>query len=61
MTYHNVRFVGIVAIQLPLQAMDGAVGLPVGIQVVAPWYEDEVCLRVMKEVEGAADFHVMNK
>ena len=44
-----------------LQAMKGSVGLPVRVQVVAPWYEDEMCLRVMKEVEGAADFHVMDK
>ena len=35
--------------------MIGSIGLPVGVQVVAPWYEDEMCLRVMKEVEGAAD------
>ena len=41
--------------------MEGAVELPVGVEVVGPWYEDEMCLRVMKEVEGAADFHVMNK
>ena len=41
--------------------MIGSIGLPVGVQVVAPWYEDEMCLRVMKEVEGTADFHVMNK
>ena len=43
------------------QAMKGSVGLPVGVQVVAPCYEDEMCLRVMKEVEGAADFHVIDK
>ena len=41
--------------------MKGSVGLPVGVQVIAPYYEDEMCLRVMKEAEGAADFHVMNK
>ena len=41
--------------------MKGSVGLPVGVQVVAPWYEDKMCLRVMKEVEGAADFHIMKK
>ena len=58
---YNVRLLAKAEVQLPLQAMEGAVGLPVGIQVVAPWYEDEICLRVMKEVEGAADFHVMNK
>ncbi len=42
------------------QAVEGSVGLPVGVQVVAPWYEDEMCLRVMREVEAAADFHVSN-
>ena len=40
--------------------MKSSVGLRVGVQVVAPWYEDEMCLRVLKEVEGAADFHVLD-
>ena len=31
-------------------------GFPVGVQVVAPTWKDEVCLRVMKELEKAADY-----
>lgn len=31
--------------------MEGAVGLPVAVQCVATSYNEEVCLRVMKEVE----------
>ena len=35
-------------------AAKGAVGLPVGVQVAALPHHDELCLRVMKEVELAA-------
>lgn len=37
-------------------AASGAAGLPVGVQVAALPWEDEMCLRVMKEVEDAAAF-----
>ena len=36
-----------------IQAMDpGSVGLPVTVQVAALTFRDELCLRVMKEIEG---------
>ena len=34
-----------------LQDSVGAVGLPVSVQVVAPPCHEEVCLRVMKEIQ----------
>lgn len=36
---------------LSLQAIQGAVGLPVAVQCVALPWQDELCLRFMKEVE----------
>ena len=37
-------------------AAAGAVGIPVGVQVAALPWDDEMCLRVMKEVELAVAF-----
>ena len=37
-------------------AASGAAGLPIGVQVAALPWEDEICLRVMKEVEDAVAF-----
>ena len=34
-------------------ACRGSVGLPVGVQLAAPPWKDEVCLRAMKELETA--------
>lgn len=34
-----------------VQAVTGAQGLPVGVQCVALPWQDELCLRFMKEVE----------
>ena len=35
------------------QAMDaGSVGLPITVQVATPTFRDELCLRIMKEIEG---------
>ena len=35
------------------QAMDaGSVALPISVQVATPTFRDELCLRVMKEIEG---------
>lgn len=34
-------------------ATKGSVGLPVGVQCVAPPFREEVCLRVMREIETA--------
>ena len=39
--------------------MVGSAGLPVGVQVAALTWHDELCLRVMKDVENAADFTVV--
>ena len=36
----------------------GAVNLPVGVQLVAPSWRDEVCMRLMRELEARADFHL---
>jgi len=41
------------------EGMKGAEGLPMGVQVAALQYRDEMCLRVMKEIEAAADFTVV--
>ena len=33
--------------------MDAAsVGLPITVQVTTPTFRDELCLRIMKEIEG---------
>ena len=41
------------------QAMTSSEGLPMGVMVVAMRYHDEVCLRVMKDAESAAEFSVV--
>ena len=38
------------------KVMEGSKGLPIGVQVMAGCYGDEVCLRVMKEVEAVVRF-----
>lgn len=38
----------------PLQAVEGSVGLPVAVQCVALSWQEELCLRFMKEVETLA-------
>ena len=35
----------------PLQAVSGALGMPVAVQCVALPWQEELCLRFMKEVE----------
>lgn len=35
------------------EATKGAVGLPVAVQCVAPPFREEICLRVMREIEAA--------
>ena len=35
-----------------------AEGLPIGVMVASRTYHDELCLRVMKEVEMGAEFKV---
>lgn len=39
------------------QAVQGSVGLPVAVQCVALPWEEELCLRFMKEVETLAKNH----
>lgn len=34
------------------KTMEGSEGLPVGVQVAAFTYEDEICLGVMKKIEN---------
>ena len=38
------------------QEMKGSVGLPMSISVMTPLYEDEKCLRVMKEIEKGVSY-----
>ena len=40
------------------QAMKDAVGLPVTVQVMTLSHRDELCLRIMKEIEGSSDYKV---
>jgi len=42
-----------------MQGMNGAQGLPIGVQVVAPRYQEELCLRVMKELETRVSSSLM--
>ena len=38
----------------------GSVGLPITVQVATPTFRDELCLRIMKEIEGLnTDWEVM--
>lgn len=38
------------------QEMKGSAGLPMSVSVMSPLYEDEKCLRVMKEIEKGVNF-----
>lgn len=38
------------------QSLRGSQGLPVGVQVVCLRYKDEMVLRIMKELQAAADY-----
>ena len=37
------------------KALEGAEGLPVNVQIATLPYEDELCLRLMEELEAALD------
>mmetsp|Transcript_3797 Transcript_3797/g.7949 ORF Transcript_3797/g.7949 Transcript_3797/m.7949 type:complete len:80 (+) Transcript_3797:141-380(+) len=39
-----------------IKAATDAVGLPVAVQLVAPPWKDEICLRAMKEAELAVQY-----
>lgn len=41
---------------LASQVMECSQGLPLAVSVLTPAFQDEMCLRVMKEIEGAACF-----
>lgn len=36
--------------------MKGSAGLPMSVSIMAPLFEDEKCLRVMKEIEKGVNF-----
>jgi Asp-tRNA(Asn)/Glu-tRNA(Gln) amidotransferase A subunit family amidase len=38
------------------QVMQNSAGLPMGVQVMAPAFRDDKCLRIMKQVETLAGF-----
>ena len=42
--------------KLANKVMVGSAGLPVSLSIMTPLFQDEKCLRVMKEVEGLAKF-----
>ena len=44
--------------QLAQQAMQSSCGLPLAVSVLTPAFQDECCLRVMKEVERISEFTV---
>jgi len=45
--------------KLTATATKGSVGLPVGVQVMTPMWEDENCLFVMAEIERAVEFNTL--
>jgi len=53
-TYEAVR--GDVVSEGIAEAVAGSVGLPVGVQIAALPFQDELCLRLMREVEGVIAF-----
>lgn len=38
------------------KTMKGSAGLPIGIQVAFPPFQDEMCLHVMKDLQDAVKF-----
>jgi len=41
--------------------MKGSEGMPVGVQVITPAYEDELCLHIMGAIEKSLKFNSKNK
>ena len=44
--------------RMAAESMEGSAGLPVGVQVITPSWEDEKCLFIMKEIEDKIKFKV---
>ncbi|TMS38664.1 hypothetical protein L596_005338 [Steinernema carpocapsae] len=42
-------------------AAKGSIGLPVGVQVVTPPFHEELCLRILGEIEDAVKFQINRK
>jgi len=42
--------------KIAAKVMEGSKGLPMSVAVMTPSYRDEVCLRVMKEIESVVNF-----
>jgi fatty acid amide hydrolase len=42
-------------------SLKGSEGLPLGIQVISLPFEDEIVLRLLKEIEQKANFYEKNK
>ena len=42
--------------KIAANVMEGSEGLPMSVAVMTPSYRDELCLRVMKEVESVVGF-----
>ena len=47
--------------KLTRQVMKGSAGLPMSINIMAPAFQDEVCLGVMKEIERVVNFQTKPK
>ncbi len=45
-------------IQFLSQAMKDAAGLPVTVQVMTLSHRDELCMRIMKEIEDSSNYKV---
>lgn len=45
-------FLNVLCVGVFLQAMQGSVGLPVAVQCVSLPWQDELCLRLMRELEA---------
>jgi Asp-tRNA(Asn)/Glu-tRNA(Gln) amidotransferase A subunit family amidase len=43
--------------QLVQKSVVGSTGLPVGVQVLTPMWQDEKCIFVMSEIERGVNFH----
>ena len=43
------------------KAMEGSAGMPVGVQVVTRAWQDEQCLKIMKDLEEVVQFNRFEK
>ena len=56
-THEDSIYVGDTIFKASQECMKGSVGLPVAVQVLAPPWEDEKCLAVMKAIENEIQFY----